>query len=149
MKCVEIILQDCNGNSLPQAQQLVRTKEDGYVPHKSTRYYNVVLGSNGIAMCTNLGNMVNASRKLPELYSSRNKCCGCSACKSICPASSENSQLTVRYQFLQNSNLFEFYGITGAISMLPDEEGFLYPVIDALKCVRCYKCISVCQYHDE
>ena len=34
--------------------------------------------------------------------------------------------------------------ITHAITMRPDEEGFEYPVVDSEKCVRCYKCISVC-----
>ncbi|MCD7885925.1 MAG: hypothetical protein LUI87_19885 [Lachnospiraceae bacterium] len=28
--------------------------------------------------------------------------------------------------------------------MRPDEEGFLYPVVSAEECVRCYKCIGVC-----
>ncbi|MCD7884746.1 MAG: 4Fe-4S binding protein [Lachnospiraceae bacterium] len=28
--------------------------------------------------------------------------------------------------------------------MRPCEEGFLYPVVDSEKCVRCYKCLSVC-----
>ncbi|ODA39131.1 hypothetical protein DSBG_4075 [Desulfosporosinus sp. BG] len=30
--------------------------------------------------------------------------------------------------------------------MLPDEEGFLYPVVDAEICIRCYKCLSVCAF---
>jgi len=28
--------------------------------------------------------------------------------------------------------------------MIPDEEGFLYPSIDAEKCVRCGSCLKVC-----
>lgn len=62
----------------------------------------------------------NSSKVLPELYENRENCCGCSACYSICPVH--------------------------AISMEPDEEGFLYPVVDAEKCVRCYRCISVCAF---
>ncbi|MCD8191139.1 MAG: 4Fe-4S dicluster domain-containing protein [Clostridiales bacterium] len=28
--------------------------------------------------------------------------------------------------------------------MRPDTEGFLYPVVDAEKCVRCLKCVKGC-----
>ncbi|WP_132014033.1 4Fe-4S dicluster domain-containing protein [Hydrogenispora ethanolica] len=59
---------------------------------------------------------------LPELYQKRESCCGCTACYAIC-----------------SSN---------AITMEPDEEGFLYPVVDARKCVRCYKCLSVCAFKE-
>ncbi len=62
----------------------------------------------------------NSTKKLPELYEKREDCCGCSACYAICPAN--------------------------AISMEPDEEGFLYPTVDAEKCVRCYKCLSICAF---
>lgn len=61
-----------------------------------------------------------STRPLPELYANRENCCGCSACYAICP---------IR-----------------AISMEPDGEGFLYPSVDAEKCVRCYGCISVCSF---
>ena len=56
--------------------------------------------------------------KVPQLYSDKSECCGCTACYSICPV--------------------------GAISMLADEEGFLYPRIDDNKCIRCRKCVKVC-----
>lgn len=46
------------------------------------------------------------------------KCCGCTACKSICP---------------QN-----------AIEMKEDEEGFLYPRVDTNKCINCGMCKNVC-----
>ncbi|MBQ8133009.1 MAG: 4Fe-4S dicluster domain-containing protein [Clostridia bacterium] len=62
-------------------------------------------------------------RTLPELYEHRENCCGCSACFAVCPA--------------------------GAISMEPDEEGFLYPAVDAGKCVRCYKCLRVCAFKED
>lgn len=52
------------------------------------------------------------------LYSDKRKCCGCTACKNICPKN--------------------------AITMCCDEEGFLYPVIDTDICVNCRICINVC-----
>lgn len=48
----------------------------------------------------------------------KSKCCGCTACKSICPKQ--------------------------AIIMKEDEEGFLYPIIDKTKCVNCGLCDKVC-----
>lgn len=45
-------------------------------------------------------------------------CCGCSACSQCCPV--------------------------GAISMYPDEQGFLYPVVDNNICIQCGKCNIVC-----
>lgn len=57
-------------------------------------------------------------KKIPELYSRKEECCGCSACYSICPKA--------------------------AISMVEDKEGFEYPQIDAEKCIRCYQCRKVC-----
>lgn len=59
-------------------------------------------------------------KPLPEIYKEQSNCCGCTACYSICPV--------------------------GAISMNPDEEGFLYPKVDETKCIRCYKCLSVCAF---
>ncbi len=47
-----------------------------------------------------------------------NPCCGCAACAVRCPAK--------------------------AISMLRDEEGFLYPAISREDCINCKRCISVC-----
>lgn len=48
----------------------------------------------------------------------KSKCCGCTACKSICPKQ--------------------------AIIMKQDDEGFLYPIIDKTKCVNCGLCDKVC-----
>ena len=45
-------------------------------------------------------------------------CCGCSACQQICPK--------------------------GCISMQPDDEGFLYPVVDINACIDCGMCEKVC-----
>ena len=49
-------------------------------------------------------------------------CCGCTACASIC-----------------NHD---------AITMKPDALGFLYPKIDATKCVECGLCEKVCAFND-
>ena len=45
-------------------------------------------------------------------------CTGCTACMNICPKN--------------------------AISMQPDQEGFLYPKVDEKACVHCGKCTAVC-----
>jgi formate hydrogenlyase subunit 6/NADH:ubiquinone oxidoreductase subunit I len=45
-------------------------------------------------------------------------CCGCTACASSCPKS--------------------------AITMVPDEEGFLYPKIDMRRCIECGACERAC-----
>ena len=57
---------------------------------------------------------------IPVLFDKKENCCGCSACYAICPRH--------------------------AISMEVDEEGFLYPVIDKERCVKCKMCISVCTF---
>lgn len=49
-------------------------------------------------------------------------CCGCSACKSICPKH--------------------------AIYMEPDALGFLYPKVDMEKCINCGLCEKVCAFND-
>lgn len=48
----------------------------------------------------------------------KNECCGCTACFSICPVK--------------------------CITMEPDEEGFVYPVIDTAKCINCGSCDNIC-----
>lgn len=53
-----------------------------------------------------------------ENITGKEKCSGCSACASVCPKN--------------------------AINIEPDEEGFLFPVIDEKKCVRCKICRQVC-----
>ena len=59
-------------------------------------------------------------REIPVLYSDDSECCGCSACYAACPK--------------------------GAIEMTPDRYGFLYPLIDEARCVRCGKCLDVCAF---
>ena len=49
-------------------------------------------------------------------------CCGCTACASICQH--------------------------GAITMLPDSLGFLYPQINDSKCIDCGLCNQVCQFNE-
>jgi coenzyme F420-reducing hydrogenase beta subunit/polysaccharide pyruvyl transferase WcaK-like protein len=53
-----------------------------------------------------------------EVYSDRLKCTGCHACASKCPRSS--------------------------ITMVLDEEGFRYPVIDDRTCINCGQCARTC-----
>lgn len=56
----------------------------------------------------------------PVLYNSKEECCGCFACASVCASD--------------------------AIYMMVDEEGFSYPALNKEKCVKCYKCIAVCSF---
>lgn len=53
-----------------------------------------------------------------EVYNEKINCCGCSACYNICPKN--------------------------AISMIDDEEGFSYPVIDENLCIDCGFCQNTC-----
>lgn len=55
---------------------------------------------------------------MQSVYLKKEDCCGCSACFSVCPKQ--------------------------AITMVPDEEGFLYPAIDQSRCIDCHKCTSIC-----
>lgn len=48
----------------------------------------------------------------------QSKCCGCNACANICPQK--------------------------AITLLPDEKGFSYPIIDQALCTNCGICQKVC-----
>ena len=56
------------------------------------------------------------------LFDKKKDCCGCTACKSICP--------------------------NQAITMQPDEEGFLYPSIDESICIECGLCKEVCAFQN-
>ena len=86
---------------------------------ESTRYKNILVEDlDRIGKITQSIQKCPGSLALPELYKFKKNCCGCSACYSICP--------------------------TSAISMELDNEGFFYPVVDAIKCIRCYKCLDVC-----
>ena len=52
------------------------------------------------------------------LAQGKENCCGCSACAQACP--------------------------TGAIRMVPQELGCLYPRVDAQKCIECSACVNTC-----
>lgn len=51
------------------------------------------------------------------------QCCGCTACASICP--------------------------NDAITMKPDDLGFVYPSVDIRKCSDCGLCEQVCSFNDQ
>lgn len=54
-----------------------------------------------------------------DIIDNKLNCTGCGACASVCPQE--------------------------CISMMPDEEGFLFPIIDEEKCVKCGLCKSTCK----
>ena len=58
-----------------------------------------------------------------NMFTDENNCCGCGACMNICPKQ--------------------------AISMYPDEYGFIYPQIDENSCMNCGLCKNVCGYQSE
>lgn len=124
MAPAERIYQYFNGSFLPDSSQPIpqkgyRIAASQYTPHKVTRYLNISTECSDVTQAKDGKGEFCASQKgLPILYTNRTDCCGCSACHAICPGS--------------------------AILMRPDEEGFLYPVVDAKKCLRCYQCIDVC-----
>lgn len=53
----------------------------------------------------------------------KENCCGCSACVHVCKKQ--------------------------ALTMLPDNEGFFYPVLDSKKCVECGICAQVCPFFNK
>lgn len=55
-----------------------------------------------------------------QLFENYKSCCGCGACKSVCPKN--------------------------AIEMIQDSYGFVYPEIMDELCIKCGKCKSVCAY---
>lgn len=57
-------------------------------------------------------------KKQEITLASKNACTGCSACASVCPRN--------------------------CIAMKEDREGFLQPVIDSSKCIKCHKCERTC-----
>lgn len=65
-------------------------------------------------MCLKSENM----KKTPILFDKKSDCCGCAACAMICPKN--------------------------AISMVADNEGFEYPVINEELCINCKICTGVC-----
>lgn len=55
---------------------------------------------------------------MKSVFADKKLCCGCGACKNACPS--------------------------GAIAMISDDEGFLYPRVDQAKCSDCRNCLAVC-----
>lgn len=64
--------------------------------------------------------MSGDGKRLPELVPEKNLCCGCGACMAVCPR--------------------------GAIEMVTDDEGFLFPRVDEIACVGCLMCEGVCAF---
>ena len=60
---------------------------------------------------------------MEQVFENKRDCCGCGACAHRCP--------------------------DGAIAMEPDEEGFLYPVIRAERCMDCGLCQTICPFRKE
>lgn len=56
------------------------------------------------------------------LFNDKKDCCACGACMNICPK--------------------------GAISMIEDETGFVYPHIDEEKCIECGACKRACSFQN-
>ena len=130
------------GRPLPAACQMGACA--GYATHRGTRYLFVSPGRR---------------RPLPRLYRRRRDCCGCSACYAACPLSGEQRPQSARRLGADGAPLRftialggqaalpRVFAHTGAITLLPDEEGFLYPVVDAQLCIGCLRCEGVCPLH--
>lgn len=65
---------------------------------------------------------MNLNTEKVILFKSKEDCCGCSLCESVCPVQ--------------------------CIEMLADDQGFLYPFINYDKCIKCEKCVSVCTFNN-
>lgn len=59
---------------------------------------------------------------MPVLFRDKAECCGCGACRNACPKN--------------------------AISMVEDENGFVYPQINEGLCIHCGACKRVCNYQN-
>ncbi len=64
--------------------------------------------------------MSGNGKRMPELVPEKSLCCGCGACSVVCPK--------------------------GAIEMVADDEGFLFPQVDEALCVGCLMCERVCAF---
>lgn len=67
--------------------------------------------------------MSGNEKRLPELVPDKSLCCGCGACAAVCPR--------------------------GAVEMVADDEGFLFPEVDEAVCVRCLICEGVCAFKSD
>lgn len=100
----------------------IEGKSENDIPHMPDEHTVPKIDFKGLRKSTRYSNLEQntSDKQLPELYEDNDHCCGCTACCTVCPVH--------------------------AISMEPDEEGFLYPMVDAAKCIRCYLCLSVCAF---
>lgn len=57
---------------------------------------------------------------MEKVFKEKNQCCGCSACKEICPKH--------------------------CISMVEDDYGYIYPEINQSMCIDCKACVKVCPF---
>lgn len=55
------------------------------------------------------------------LFEKKEDCCGCGACRDVCPVE--------------------------AIVLRLDVQGFFYPEVDADRCIGCGKCRKVCAFN--
>lgn len=60
---------------------------------------------------------------MKSVYKRKQDCYGCGSCANICP---------------QN-----------AITLQPDKQGFLYPLVDSSSCIDCGFCVKSCQIGKE
>jgi Formate hydrogenlyase subunit 6/NADH:ubiquinone oxidoreductase 23 kD subunit (chain I) len=79
----------------------------------------------------------NDNKTIPILFDDKKDCCGCKACYFICPVNG-------KYMNKKENHLNQENSEHGAITMMKDERGFMYPLIDGSLCIRCHKCINVC-----
>lgn len=154
-----LLFHDKEGNILPDSSQLCTLGTvTQYTPHDSCRFIGIDKDENFTyyhKVFNDETTRVVIDKQLPNLYEHRYECSGCSACFSICPRSGKNGKYSRKddngnillFKFKFSANDHERYiEHSGAITMLPDEEGFLYPVIDAEICIRCHKCLDVCPF---
>lgn len=62
--------------------------------------------------------MYHTQDLMSTIYASKDKCSGCTSCAASCPMQ--------------------------CIQMMSDEEGFVYPIVDEIRCIQCGKCKRVC-----
>ncbi len=67
-------------------------------------------------------NVNNSTKDGIILFEDKSQCCGCSSCANACPKN--------------------------AITIVPDEYGFVYPSIDKTLCVNCDACKKACGYQN-
>lgn len=153
-----MLLQDIHGNMLADGCQLSPVQYQKYAMYKESRFINVYDAHDYFYRDVNDNKtLMKTDKPLPILYHQKDECCGCGACFSICPRidkvntvrkNPDGKVVEFQYQLTKNGKIVSFPH-TGAITMLPDEDGFLYPVVDAEVCIRCYKCLSVCDFKAE